>query len=29
MAAGRRREAHALVYVFAALFLLRYAFLTT
>ena len=29
IATGRRREAHALVYVFAVLFLLRYAFLIT
>jgi AGZA family xanthine/uracil permease-like MFS transporter len=28
IATGRRREAHALVYVFAVMFLLRYAFLT-
>jgi len=27
LAAGRFREVHALVYVFAALFILRYAFL--
>jgi AGZA family xanthine/uracil permease-like MFS transporter len=29
IATGRRREAHALVYLFAVLFVLRYGFLTT
>ena len=29
IATGRRREAHALVYLFAVLFVLRYEFLTT